>query len=128
MKSCLYKLLVVSIVLLLGYSVLSPILDEFAKAGLYVGIYDFFARGIFAFNGAETILIFEEIRATFLDVMNSNVAFTWNFVGLFVILAVLLPILLGLSKVAEYDVLFGRLSSNCKLDFLTSTCTKLRVI
>ena len=118
--SCLYKLLVISVIFLLGYSVLSPILEEFAKVDIYDSIYEFFAKGLFAFDGSVIISTFDEISAAFLEIMNENVNFTWNFVGLVFILAILLPMLLGFSKVAEYDVLFGKLSSNSNFDFLTS--------
>ena len=80
--SCLYKLLVISVIFLLGYSVLSPILEEFAKVDIYDSIYEFFAKGLFAFDGSVIISTFDEISAAFLEIMNENVNFTWNFVGL----------------------------------------------
>lgn len=118
-KSWLYKLLIICLILLMGYGVLSPILDEFINTGMIAHIYDFFASGVFAFNGAVIQSSASEISYDFIQIMNANMSFTWNFIALFLILFVLFPLLMGLSKVAECGVLFGRLSSNSRFEYLT---------
>lgn len=120
LKSCLYKLIIICISLLMGYGVLSPIINECEKVGMWDKVFQFFSQGIFAFDGSVVISQFQSISADFSSIMSANVGFTWNFLALFLLVAVFLPVMLGLSKVAEFGVLFGSLSCNSKFEFMTS--------
>ena len=118
-KSCLYKLLVFCLVLLAGYGVLYPVIEQCLQEGLFDACYKLFNEGIFAFNFDAIVANFKDISESFTIIMNTHISFTWNFVGLFVLLFIVLPILLGLSKVAEYGVLYNKLTSNSNFDLTT---------
>ena len=115
-KSCLYKLLVLCIVLLAGYGVLYPLIERFVQEGFFVEFAKLFTDGFLAFNGDVIINTLQEMNNEFASIMNDHISFTWNLVALFVLLFVLLPVLLGLSKVAEYGVLYNKLSKNSTFD------------
>lgn len=118
-KSCLYKLLVLGIVLLAGYGVLYPVIEQCIQEGVFNDLYTFFKDGIFAFNGDVIIASLQEIENEFVGIMNTHISFTWNFIALFALVFVVLPVLLGLSKVAEYGVLYNKLSNNSSFDLTT---------
>ncbi len=118
-KSCLYKLLVLCIVLLAGYGVLYPLIERFVQEGFFVEFAKLFTDGFLAFNGDVIINTLQEMNNEFASIMNEHISFTWNLVALFVLLFVLLPVLLGLSKVAEYGVLYNKLSNNSNFDLTT---------
>lgn len=118
-KSCLYKLLVFCLVLLAGYGVLYPVIDQFMQEGFFDECYKLFHEGVFAFNFDAIVTNFNAVCDSFSNIMQTHISFTWNFIGVLILLFIVLPILLGLSKVAEYGVLYNRLTSNSKFDLTT---------
>lgn len=118
-KSCLYKMLCLALILLLGYGILSPVIDACMNIGLLQNLSDFFAKGILAFDSEVVVGSFSNILDICNTVMAQNVGFTWNLVIIALITVVILPIVLGLSKVAECSALFHIFSSRSSVDFMT---------
>lgn len=125
-KACIYKLFILALTLLIGYSVLIPVVEQCAELGVFSILHTLVVDGLLVFNADVVAISLNDLNDSLIVLMQNNVTFTWNFIAVILLLTVFLPIMLGISKVAECDVLFASLSSNSQYGYMTSYFTNFK--
>ncbi len=114
-KSAVYKILCVLAVFLISLNWVGPVVSAFKEANLLGEIWNFLFNGTFALDADVVKTSFQKIVMIFAS--DAVGALSVNIVLVIVICFVILPFLLGLSNLAECEVLYGSMSSNSSYSY-----------